>query len=85
MTGAAYLKTGNSSLVSLIAPTDRLIAQIPDGATLCVLNRAREAILYSSVFHPNRHYQTKVLWGQEADATCTVRLDVAKDSFEYVK
>ena len=79
MTGAAYLRTESDSLANLIAATDRLIARIPDGATLCVLNRAREAVLYSSVFHPNRHYRTKVLWGDEADAACTVRLDVAKE------
>ena len=84
MTGAAYLKTDSDSLANLIAPTDRLIAQIPDGATLCVLNRAREAILYSSAFHPNRHYRTKVLWGDEADPACTVRLDTAKESVERV-
>lgn len=85
MTGAAYLKTERDSLANLIAPTNRLIAQIPDGATLCVLNRAREAILYSSVFHPNRHYRTKVLWGDEVDAACTVRLDTAKESVEHVR
>ncbi len=85
MTGATYLKTETDSLAKLTAPTDRIVAQIPDGATLCVLNRAREAILYSSVFHPDRHYRTKVLWGDEADAACTVRLDTAKESVERVR
>jgi hypothetical protein len=79
MTGGAYVRTDGTRLTDLTATTDRVIAQVPDGATLCVLNRAREAILYSSLFHPSRHYRTKVLWGEEADPACTVRVDTATE------
>ena len=85
MTGAAYVKTKGTHLADLTAPTDRIVAQVPDGATLCIVNQPREAILYSSVFHANRHYRTKVLTGEEPDPACTLRLDTTKGSVERVR
>ena len=85
MTGGAYVTTKSTHLADLTTPTDRIVAQVPDGATLCILNRPREAVLYSSLFHANRHYRTKVLWGEEPDAACTLRLDTTKGSVERVR
>jgi len=85
MTGAAYLKTKSVSLGELIKPTEAIILKVPDGSTLCILNRARDAILFSTLFHPNRRYQTKVLWGEELDPTCTVRLDSSKNTLEFIR
>ena len=85
MTGASYLKTKSYSLKDLIKPTEAIVSQVPDGSTLCILNRAREAIIYSTVFHPNRNYQTKVLWGEEVDPTCTLRLDTNKNTLDLVR
>ncbi len=85
MTGAAYVKTKGTHLAALTAATDRIVAQVPDGATLCIVNQPREAILYSSVFHANRHYRTKVLTGEQPDPACTLRLDTTKGSVERVR
>ena len=77
MTGAEYLKTSGTTLRNLVARTDAVVAGIPDGGTLCVLNRHRDAILYSTLFHPSRHYRTRVLFADEA-ADCTIRLDPSR-------
>ncbi len=76
MTGGAYLRTGGVTLQDLVRETDAAVAQIPDGATLCIRNNDRRAFLYSSAFHPGRHYATRVLEGDEAGAACTVRLSL---------
>ena len=39
------------------------IAQIPDGATLCIRNYDRRAILYAEIFHPERHYRVSTALG----------------------
>ena len=83
ITGAEYLKTQSISLENLIKPTEAIVSQVPNGSTLCILNRAREAILYSTLFHPNRNYQTKILWEDEVDLSCTVRLDISKNKLEF--
>ena len=74
MTGASYVRTSGIGLRQLVAKTIPVVARVPDGATLCVVNRHREAILYSRLFHPSRQYRTRVLWADEA-ADCTVRID----------
>jgi hypothetical protein len=73
MTGAAYLRPGGETLAELLQGTDAVVARVPEGGTLCVLNRNRNALLYSSLFHPPRHYRTKLLFAEEK-AGCTVRL-----------
>jgi hypothetical protein len=79
MTGAAYLRTHGKTLEELRRQTDAAIAEIPDGATLCILSRYPDAFLYASVFHPPKHYRTKSLWADE-QADCTVRLDIDRKS-----
>lgn len=73
MTGAAYLLPNGNKLGDLLQGTDLIVAQVPEGGTLCILNRNPKGFLYSSVFHPSRHYRTESLWGEEQD-DCTVRL-----------
>jgi hypothetical protein len=75
MTGGEYLRLDWPTLGELIKDTDATVAQVPDGGTLCILNRHRSGILYASVFHPGRHYFTKSLWTDEP-ADCTIRLDL---------
>ncbi len=77
MTGAAYLKVDGVTLSELVAVTDETVAQVPDGGTLCILNRHPYAFLYASVFHQSRHYHTKSLFAEEL-ANCTIRLDLDK-------
>jgi hypothetical protein len=75
MTGGAYLQTGGQRLRDLLKPTDSVVAQVPEGGTLCVLNMHPRAFLYSSLFHPSRHYHTRSLFaGEQAD--CSLRLDL---------
>lgn len=74
ITGAAYLKTGGVTLQDLVRGTDAAVARVPEGATLCIRNNDRRAFLYSSAFHPGRHYRTRLLEGDDAAAECTVRL-----------
>ena len=77
MTGAVYLRPGGKSLAELTQPTDGAVAQVPQGATLCVIsNDPRKAFPYSSVFHPSRSYRTISLL-DDAGAErvdCTIRL-----------
>jgi hypothetical protein len=75
MTGGAYLQTGGQTLPDLLQGTDSVVAQVPDGGTLCVLNRHPRAFLYSSLFHPSRHYHTRSLFADEP-AECSLRLDL---------
>jgi hypothetical protein len=75
MTGAAYLRPKGKTLDELLRQTDPTIAQVPDGATLCILNRHPDTFLYSSAFHPPHRYSTKSLWADE-EADCTIRLDL---------
>ena len=75
MTGADYVRTSAPTLRDLIAPTNHAVADIPDGATLCILNHHPGAFLYAEPFHPGRRYRTHVLWSDEP-ADCTKRLDI---------
>jgi hypothetical protein len=75
MTGADYLKTDGPELADLVRETNDAVARVPEGGTLCVMNRNRNAILYSTLFHPSRHYRTLVLFEDEP-ADCTTRLDL---------
>jgi len=77
MTGGEYLRGGGARLDELMRDSERVVQAVPEGGTLCILNRAREAILYAQVFHPDRHYQTRLLWADEP-APCTVRHEVAR-------
>ena len=74
MTGAAYLKTKGLRLRDLVHPTDAIVAQVPEGGTLCIVNGRNDAFLYASVFHPRRQYLTRVL-DSDGDRDCTVRFD----------
>jgi hypothetical protein len=74
MTGAAYLKTKGMRLRDLVHPTDAIVAQVPEGGTLCIVNARNDAFLYASVFHPRRQYLTRVLDGDDRK-DCTVRFD----------
>lgn len=78
MTGGAYLSTHGNELPDLLQETTATVDQIPEGATLCILEKDRRAILYSSLFHPQRRYQTHVLDSSEEDPACTVRLLLAQ-------
>ena len=76
MTGAAYLQTDErQELPALLEDTNATVSRIPDGGTLCVLNRNPRAFLYASLFHPPRRYLTRVLFGDEP-ADCSVRLNL---------
>jgi len=78
MTGGEYLRArgpNTATLAELVMATDETVAQVPDGGTLCILNRHPYGFLYASVFHPARHYRTKSLWADE-EADCTIRLDL---------
>ena len=76
MTGAAYVEPDGVTLDDLVGPTDATIDDLPEGATLCILNSDRRSILYALMFHPPRHYRTRLLWTDEQDPECTVRLDL---------
>ncbi|HEV8553887.1 MAG TPA: hypothetical protein VGR65_10975 [Casimicrobiaceae bacterium] len=78
MTGGVYLRPDGPTLQDLLRETESTIARLPDGATLCILNQDRRSFLYSSVFHPSHNYRTHLLWGDEADPECTVRLDLSR-------
>jgi hypothetical protein len=75
MTGAAYLQTGGQTLQELVRGTDSVVAEVPEGGTLCLLNRHPRAFLYSSLFHPSRHYHTRSLFADEP-AECSIRVDL---------
>ena len=75
MTGGAYLRTNGPTLQDLIRETDAVVATVPDGGTLCILNGNRRGFLYSSLFHPSRRYLTRTLFADES-AECTIRLDL---------
>jgi hypothetical protein len=73
MTGAAYLRPSGKTLEEMLRGTETVVAQVPEGGTLCVLNGDRKAFLYSSVFHPAQHYRTRSLFAEE-EGNCTIRL-----------
>ncbi len=78
MTGGGYLRFWGPSLPTLgelIGATDETVAEVPNGGTLCILNRHPYGFLYASVFHPPGHYHTQSLWADE-QANCTIRLDI---------
>jgi len=76
MTGAAYLLASKGEgLSALLKDTNEVTLQVPDGGTLCVLNRNPRAFLYASLFHPTRRYLTRVLFADEP-ADCSVRLNL---------
>ena len=75
MTGGAYVRTEGPTMAELIGATESVVASVPDGGTLCILNRHRMAFLYSALFHPSRHYRTQALWSDEP-AECTRRVDL---------
>jgi len=77
MTGAAYLRPSGRTLADLTRETDAVVAQVPDGGTLCIVSSdPRKAFLYSSVFHPQRHYRTKALLpGEQSDCSTSLRPD----------
>jgi hypothetical protein len=82
MTGAAYLRPSGKTLAKLTEHTDAVVAQVPEGGTLCIFSSdPRKAFLYSSVFHSPRRYRTKSLFDEEGterngegNADCAVRL-----------
>jgi hypothetical protein len=76
MTGGAYLKTHGQTLQDLVRETDSVVAKVPDGGTLCVLNQHPRAFLYASLFHPSRHYHTRSLLADEP-AECSLRLELS--------
>ena len=79
MTGGAYLKTRGQTLQDIVRETDSVVAKIPEGGTLCVLNQHPRAFLYASLFHPSRHYHTRSLFaGEQAD--CSLRLDLDRQT-----
>lgn len=75
MTGGAYLSMEGPVLGDLLGETLAVVAEVPEGGTLCILNRNPRSFLYASVFHPPRRYQTKSLWSDE-EANCTIRVDL---------
>lgn len=77
MTGGAYLRTNGFRLEDLTRETNAVVAGVPEGGTLCILNSDRRGFLYSSVFHPPRHYLTRTLFADE-QAECTIRLDLQR-------
>jgi hypothetical protein len=79
MTGGVYLQTGGQTLHELLRGTDSVVAQVPEGGTLCVRNRHPRAFLYSSLFHPSRHYHTRSLFADE-QVDCSLRLDLDRQS-----
>lgn len=76
MTGAYYFRPDGITLAQLMHGTDAVVAGIPDGATLCIRNWDRRAILYSAPFHPPRNYHTRLLEFDEPAAECTVRMTI---------
>lgn len=79
MTGGEYLWPGGPTLSDLVKNTDATVALVPEGGTLCILNRHRYGFLYASVFHPSRHYYTRSLWTDEP-ADCTLRIDLERNT-----
>jgi hypothetical protein len=74
MTGGAYLQTDGQKLKDLLQGTDIVVAKVPEGGTLCVMNRNPRAFLFSSLFHPPRAYHTRSLFANES-VECTLRID----------
>jgi hypothetical protein len=79
MTGGAYLKTHGPTLQDIVRETDSVVAKIPEDGTLCVLNQHPRAFLYSSLFHPSRHYHTRSLFANE-QADCSLRVDLDRQT-----
>ncbi len=74
MTGAAYLRTDGPTLADIVGLTDAAVAKVPDGGVLCVRDSSRWAFLYAEIFHPPRQYATRLLFGDEPDDRCTLRI-----------
>lgn len=74
MTGGAYMSLRGPKLPDLLKGTSAIVDGIPEGATVCILEKDRRAILYSSLFHPLRHYRTHLLENVEEDPACTMRI-----------
>lgn len=74
MTGASYFRTDAQTLDQIVAPRRATVATVPDGGTLCIRDGSRWGFLYAEIFHPGRHYRTRLLAGDEPDPTCTVRV-----------
>lgn len=77
MTGAAYLQDDFPTLEDLASEGNKVVAAVPEGGTLCILNHHPRAFLYSELFHPSRHYKTKSLWTDE-QVECTNRVDLGR-------
>lgn len=76
MTGAYYFRPDGITLAQLTQGTDAVVARIPDGATLCIRNWDRRAILYAAPFHAPRDYRTRLLEYDEPFDECTIRMTI---------
>jgi hypothetical protein len=76
MTGGYYFRLDGITLAQLTQGIDAIVAHIPEGATLCIRNSDRRAVLYSALFHPPRKYHTRQLQFDEPAEDCTIRLTI---------
>lgn len=71
-TGAVYLRTRGAHLDELVARTDTVVAALPRGATLCVAPNYRDAILYTSLFHPGHDLHVRAIPAGDTAGCTTV-------------